>query len=125
MQTATRKPVFLLITGLIAAAALLASYLISSASQGRASTPDSGTEIEASALLGLEQIGWDITGFEAELAKLEGDFARVTIHSSNPPGGFSAILKRENATWVVVLHGSAMNPADLDTLGVPQSILTE
>ena len=80
-------------------------------------------EIEEASLAGLQQIGWDITGFSAKTVAVEGGYARVTITSTHPPGSFTAFLRQQAGTWTVVLHGSAYNPDELKTLGLPDSVL--
>jgi hypothetical protein len=128
MNTDTRKSI-LIVLNLSAALLLLAVYVASSvpvAGTGAGRAPEAvSAEIEYAALTGLAEIGWDTTGFDAKLVKVEGNFARVAITSSEPPGGFSAVLSYESGLWGVVAHGSAFNPADLEELGVPLSILTD
>jgi hypothetical protein len=79
--------------------------------------------IGTAALAGLEAIGWDITGFEAETAVVDGDYARVTVHATNPPGGFTAFMLRQDGQWTVAAHGSAFNPEELKGMGFPDSVL--
>ncbi len=80
-------------------------------------------EIGEAALAGLARIGWDIAGFSAEVEVIDGDFARVLIHSSDPPGGFSAYLARAGGSWDVLAHGSAFNPQELLDKGIPGSLI--
>lgn len=84
---------------------------------------DPNAEIEEAALLGLESIGWDIAGFSAEIGAVEGNFAFVTIHSTNPPGGFGTYLQKINGQWQVAVHGSGVNPDELMKLGFPSSMI--
>lgn len=114
MNNNTRK--FALIVTLLSAALLVLVVYVASSAPGK-----SPVTIEQAALDGLAEIGWDTTGFAAELVKTEGSFARVSISTAN--GGFSAIMQRQGSTWGVVAHGSAFNPADLEALSVPLSIL--
>lgn len=88
---------------------------------GDSSAP--GDDIDGAALAGLEAIGWDITGFQAEVRAVEGDYANVTITSTNPPGGFTAFMMRQNGAWTVAVHGSAYNPEELQAMGFPDSVL--
>lgn len=83
----------------------------------------SNNDAGKAALAGLQAIGWDITGFTAEIEVVDGDYARVLIHSSNPPGGFTAFLQRKADGWQVIAHGSAFNPAELQEQGIPNSLL--
>lgn len=80
-------------------------------------------EIAAAALAGLQAIGWDIAGFEAKTEVVDGDYARVTITTTNPPGGFTAFMVRQASEWTVAAHGSAFNPEELKTMGFPDSVL--
>jgi hypothetical protein len=80
-------------------------------------------DIADAALSGLAEIGWDITGFAAETQVVDGDYARVLISSSNPPGGFTAYMIKKGGAWTVAAHGSAFNPAELSALGIPDSVL--
>lgn len=83
----------------------------------------SSDEIGKAALVGLQQIGWDINGFSAETTAVDGDHARVTITSTDPPGGFTAFMVRQAGEWIVAAHGSAFNPEELKTMGFPDSVL--
>lgn len=80
-------------------------------------------EIAAAVLAGLQAIGWDITGFEAKTEVVDGDYARAVVTSSNPPGGFTAFLQRQDGTWTLLAQGSAFNPAELQAMGIPDSVL--
>ncbi len=80
-------------------------------------------EVAAAALAGLEAIGWDIAGFEAETELVAGGYARVAIHSTNPPGGFTAFMVRQAGEWTVAAHGSAFNPEELKSMGFPDTVL--
>lgn len=83
----------------------------------------SSDEIGEAALADLQQIGWDVEGFSAEVTAVDGDYARVTITSTNPPGGFTAFMMRQDGQWTVAAHGSAYNPEELKTMGFPDSVL--
>ncbi len=83
----------------------------------------SSDEISEAALAGLQQVGWDINGFSAETTVIDGDYARVTITSTDPPGGFTAFMKQKGGHWTVAAHGSAYNPDELKTMGFPDSVL--
>jgi hypothetical protein len=63
--------------------------------------------------------------FEVEVNAVEGDYARVTVHSTEPQGGFGGYLKRESDAWKVLLIASGINPYDLYVLGVPLSVMPE
>jgi hypothetical protein len=85
----------------------------------------SDDDIGVAALVGLEEIGWDVVGggFTAEVVAVEGDYARVTVHSTNPPGGFAAFMKQQDGQWELLTQGSAFNPAELQALGIPQALI--
>jgi hypothetical protein len=85
---------------------------------------DSRSEaIAAKALDDLVAKGWDMAGATAEVEAVDGDFARVLIHTVNPPGGFTAFIGREAGEWRLLAEGSAFNPADLQALGIPNRVL--
>lgn len=85
---------------------------------------DGGSDdIGSAALAGLQQIGWDINGFSAETVAVDGNYARVTITSASPPGGFSAFMMRQDGQWTLAAHGSAFNPDELEAMGFPGSVL--
>lgn len=90
---------------------------------GQWGAPAGGEDIGAAAITGLEQIGWDVAGFSAEVTAVEGDYARVSIATTNPPGGFTAFMVRQDGEWTVALHGSAFNPEELKTMGFPETVL--
>lgn len=85
----------------------------------------SSDEIGAAALAGLEAIGWDVVGggFTAEVEAVDGDYARVTVHSTNPPGGFTVFMTRQDGAWTVAAHGSAYNPEHIKEMGFPDSVM--
>ncbi len=87
------------------------------------SNEDSDEDIGGAALAGLEAIGWDVEGFSAEVTAVDGDYASVTVHSTNPPGGFTAFMMRQDGQWTVVAHGSAYNPEELKAMGFSESVL--
>jgi hypothetical protein len=113
----------LVVTNLIVVFALfLVAY--STAVDARNSSPANENEaIGKATLSGLEAIGWDVTNFTAETQAVAGDYARVRVESSNPPGGFNVFLQRQQGSWQVIAHGSAFNPAELQALGIPDSVL--
>ncbi len=85
----------------------------------------SSDDIGAAALAGLEAIGWDVEdgGFTAEVVAEDGDYARVTISSTNPPGGFTVFMMKQEGQWTVAAHGSAFNPDDIKAMGFPDSVM--
>lgn len=85
----------------------------------------SSDDIGAAALAGLEAIGWDVVGggFTAEVEAVDGDYARVTVHSTNPPGGFTVFMTRQDGAWTVAAHGSAYNPEHIKEMGFPDSVM--
>jgi hypothetical protein len=82
-----------------------------------------GDDLGAATLAGLAAIGWDIDGFEAEVQAVEGDYAKVLVHSSNPPGGFTAYMQQVDGQWTLLTQGSAFNPADLEAMDIPDSLI--
>jgi hypothetical protein len=64
---------------------------------------------------------------EVEIERLEDDFARVKIISTDPdvPGGFTGFLKRQDGIWTTLIVGSDFNPLEIEALGIPESILPE
>jgi len=75
----------------------------------------------------LAQQGNPADRVEVEIERLEGDFVRVKIISTDPdvPGGFTGFLKRRDGTWTALIVGSDLDPAMVEALGVPESILPE
>lgn len=65
------------------------------------------------------------TQFDVVVDAIEENYARTTVHSIEPPGGFSTFVKREAGVWQVILIGSGINPYDLYLLGVPYDLLHE
>jgi hypothetical protein len=111
------------ILGLIMVACSPTASARDSASTTGVTQDASPADIGAAALAGLEAIGWDIKGFEAEVRAVDGDYANVTITSTDPPGGFTAFMIRQDGEWTVAAHGSAYNPEELKAMGFPDSVL--
>lgn len=113
-----KQKLFLFSLLLLFALALVvgATVLAGSAGQG-------AKDIGAAAIASLEEIGWDVEGFTAEMEAVAGDYARVRIDSVNPPGGFTAYVQKQDDDWEVIAHGSAFNPEELKALGIPDGIL--
>jgi predicted small secreted protein len=111
-----------LVTMLLLVVTLFLAACSTAADVGSRSAADASQDVAAAALTGLTAIGWDTTGFTAETELVDGDFARVTIHSSDPPGGFTVFLQQKDG-WQVIAHGSGYNPVELHGLGIPDSVL--
>jgi hypothetical protein len=64
------------------------------------------------------------SAFKVSVDKVEGDYARVTVHSTDPQGGFSGFLRKyPSKGWTVIFIGSGINPEELEQMGVPASLL--
>jgi hypothetical protein len=111
-----------LVTTLLLVGTLFLAACSMTVGAGNRAAADRGQDLARAALAGLNAIGWDTTGFTAETELVDGDFARVTIHTSNPPGGFTAFLQQKDS-WQLIAHGSAFNPVELHELGIPDSVL--
>jgi hypothetical protein len=111
----------LVVTHLILALALFLAACSTAGGRNSASA-DNNEQIGAAALADLAALGWDVSDFTAEVEAVERNYARVLIRSHNPPGGFTAFLHRQEG-WQVIAHGSAFNPAQLQKLGMPNSVL--
>lgn len=75
----------------------------------------------------LAQQGGSADQVEVEVEQLEGDFARAKIISTDPavPGGFTGFLRQEDGVWRTLVVGSGFDPLEIQSLGIPESILPE
>ncbi len=64
-------------------------------------------------------------GMKVTVEKVEGDYARVAITPKDPKkmDGAIAFLKREHGQWKGLTIGTGWDPADLNKLHIPKSLL--
>jgi hypothetical protein len=64
-------------------------------------------------------------GMKVTVEKVEGDYARVAITPKDlkKMDGAIAFLKREHGQWKGLTIGTGWDPADLDKLHIPKSLL--
>lgn len=125
MNMRNRRITSLFMLGFIAVAMLLSACGALDSPSASARTPE---EAIAQAVRDyLAQQGSPTDQVEVEIEQLEGDFARVKIISADPddPGGSTGFLARKDGVWTTLITGSGFDPAEIQALGIPESVLPE
>jgi hypothetical protein len=103
----------------------------STATTGGVETPNSTLVQNEEAVVAAINVYLTETGANTQVAvsveQIEGEFARVTVHSLDPqsPEVLYGFLKWIDTQWVVLVAGSDLDPEQLLELGIPPTILPE
>lgn len=92
-----------------------------------ASTLSPDEAISAAVHSYLDEQGGPADQVEVHIQAIDRDYARVQIVSTDPasPGGFTGFLQQQDGQWRTLIVGSDFNPAELQSLGIPPSVLPE